>query len=72
MPKAKTDANLNDQLNELQTIADWFDDQDQINVEEGLKKVKAAVGLIRSSQERLRDLENEFAEIKKELAIDNE
>lgn len=72
MSKAKTEANLNDQLNELQTIADWFDDQDQVNVEEGLKKVKAAVGLIRSSQERLRDLENEFAEIKKELVVDSE
>lgn len=76
MPKAKVDtkseANLNDQLNQLQAIADWFDTQDQVDVEAGLKKVKEAVGLIRSSQERLRDLENEFTEIKKELDLDAE
>lgn len=76
MPKAKADAqsqtNLNDQLNQLQAIADWFDNQDQVDVEAGLKKVKEAVGLIRSSQERLRDLENEFTEIKKELDLETE
>lgn len=73
MPKAKSDAkseaNLNDQLNQLQAIADWFDNQDQVDVETGLKKVKEATSLIRSSQERLRDLENEFTEIKKELDL---
>ena len=72
MPKAKSELNLNDQLNQLQAIADWFDEQDQVDVELGLKKVKDAVGLIRSSQERLRDLENEFVEIKKELTLDAE
>lgn len=71
MPKAKPE-NLNDQLNQLQAIADWFDTQDQVDVEAGLKKVKEAVGLIRSSQERLRDLENEFVEIKKDLDVDPE
>ena len=69
MSKAKSEANLNDQLNQLQAIADWFDDQDQVDVELGLKKVKEAAGLIRSSQERLRDLENEFTEIKKEIDV---
>ena len=76
MPKAKSDAkseaNLNDQLNQLQAIADWFDNQDQVDVETGLKKVKEATSLIRYSQERLRDLENEFTEIKKELDLDAE
>ncbi len=72
MPKTKPESNLNDQLNQLQAIADWFDNQDQVDVEAGLKKVKEAVGLIRSSQERLRDLENEFTEIKKELDVDAE
>lgn len=72
MPKAKTEANLNDQLNQLQAIADWFDEQTEVDVEEGLKKVKDAAGLIKSSQERLKEIENEFTEIKKELAPDLE
>ena len=71
MPKAKAE-NLNSQLNELQAIADWFDDQDQVDVEVGLQKVKAAVSLIRTSQERLRDFENEFTEIKKDLNLEVE
>lgn len=71
MPKAKAE-NLNSQLHELQAIADWFDDQDQVDVEVGLQKVKAAVSLIRTSQERLRDLENEFTEIKKDLNLEVE
>ena len=48
-------------------ISNWFNDQEEIDVEEGLKKVKEAVGLIKTSKERLREIENEFEEIKKEM-----
>ena len=72
MPKAKSEANLNDQLNQLQAIADWFDEQEQVDVEQGLKKVKEAAGLIKSSQDRLREIENEFAEIKKDIELTDE
>ena len=39
----------------------------EIDVEEGLEKVKEAVVLIKLSKERLRKIENEFEEIKKEI-----
>lgn len=68
MPKEKSiQPNLSEQLQKLQVIAEWFDEQSEVDVEEGLKKVKEAAGLIKSSQERLREIENEFVEIKKDL-----
>ena len=59
--------NLNENLKQLTSISDWFDDQEEIDVEEGLKKVKEAAKLIKASKQRLKDVENEFEEIKKEM-----
>ena len=61
--------NLDSNLKRLVEISEWFDDQREINVEEGLKKVKEAVELIKTSRERLREVENEFEEIKKKIDI---
>ena len=73
MPKEKPDAkNLNDSLKRLAEITEWFDNQEEIDVEEGLKKVKEAVELIKASKERLKTIENEFEEIKKEIDIEEE
>jgi len=66
MAKEKPDAkNLNDSLKRLAEITEWFDNQEEIDVEEGLKKVKEAVELIKVGKERLKTIENEFEEIKK-------
>ena len=58
---------LNDNLKRLSNIVDWFENQKQVDVEEGLKLVKEAVDLIKASRERLKNIENEFEEIKKEI-----
>ena len=66
--KEKTDAkNLNAALKRLSEITEWFDAREEIDVEEGLEKVKEAVSLIKASKERLKAIENEFEEIKKEM-----
>jgi exodeoxyribonuclease VII small subunit len=52
-------------LKKLESIATWFDDQEEVDVEEGLKKVKEGAVLIKSLKERLKEVENEFEEIKK-------
>jgi len=66
--KEKTDAkNLNAALKRLSEITEWFDAREEIDVEEGLEKVKEAVSLIKASKERLKAVENEFEEIKKEM-----
>ena len=73
MPKEKPDVkNLSDNLKKLSEITEWFEGQEDIDVEEGLKKVKEAVGLIKASKERLRAVENEFEEIKKEVDIEED
>jgi len=59
--------NLNSNLKRLAEIIEWFDKQEEIDVEEGLNKVKEAAGLIKASKERLKAVENEFEEIKKEM-----
>ncbi len=66
MPKENT-KNLNNDLKRLSEITDWFNDQEEVDVEEGLKKVKEAVGLIKAGKSRLKEIENEFEEIKKEI-----
>ena len=57
---------LSSNLKRLSEITDWFENQEEIDVEEGLEKVKEAAALIKASKERLKAVENEFAEIKKE------
>ncbi|OGZ26963.1 MAG: hypothetical protein A2365_01555 [Candidatus Nealsonbacteria bacterium RIFOXYB1_FULL_40_15] len=64
--------NLNNNLKQLSEIAEWFDSRQDIDIEEGLKKVKEAVKLIKQSKERLAEIENEFEEISKEIELDEE
>jgi len=73
MPKEKPDIkNLSDNLKKLSEITEWFENQEEVDVEEGLQKVKEAVGLIKASKERLKAVENEFEEIKKEVDIEED
>ena len=73
MAKEKQDTeNLNNNLKRLAEITEWFDSQEEIDVEEGLKKVKEAVELIKTSKGRLKAIENEFEEIKKEMEVGEE
>ncbi len=59
--------NLNRNLEKLSEITEWFEKGDEVDVEEGLKKVKEAAFLIKSCKARLGEIENEFEEIKKEI-----
>lgn len=62
--------NLSESLKKLEEIAKWFESQEEVDVEEGLKKVKEGVQLIKISKERLKKVENEFEEVKKGLDED--
>jgi len=59
--------NLTKNLKQLSEITTWFDNQEEVDIEEGLKKVKQAAGLIKTSRKRLQSIENEFEEIKKDI-----
>lgn len=58
---------LGEALKKLESITDWFENQEEIDVEKALDKVKEGVALIKSTKERLREVENEFEIVKKEL-----
>ncbi len=59
--------NLSESLKKLDKIVEWFESQEEIDVEKGLEKVKEGVKLIKASKERFKNIENEFEEVKKEL-----
>jgi len=58
---------LKDSLKKLKEIIDWFDAQEEVDVEAGLGKVKEGVSLIKGSRAELKKLENEFEKVKQEL-----
>lgn len=62
--------NLSESLKKLEEISEWFDSQQEIDVEKGLEKVKEGVKLIKASRERLKEVENEFEDVKKDLEND--
>ncbi len=59
---------LKESFKKLEAIVRWFDEQKEIDVEAGLGKVKEGSALIKESKKRLRVLENEFENVKKEIA----
>jgi exonuclease VII small subunit len=67
MAGKKQDVNLTESLVELNAIVEWFDEQENVDVELGLEKVREAAKLIKDSKTRLAQIENEFKEIEKEM-----
>lgn len=72
MATKKETSDLNKNLKKLSEIANWFDEQTEIDPEAGLTKVKEAAVLIKESKSRLQAIENEFEEIKKDIGEDED
>lgn len=68
----ETQNSLKENLKKLKQISDWFEAQQEVDVEEGINKVKEAAELIKASKERLKAIENQFEEIKKEINTESE
>jgi len=60
--------NIKESLKELESIAHWFESQKDLDVEEGLKKVREGAVLIKELKGRIKEVENKFNEIKKEIS----
>ena len=58
---------LKDSLKKLKEIVEWFDNQEEADVEMGLLKVKEGAVLVKESKSELKKLENEFEKVKKDL-----
>lgn len=67
MPITNSSQNLKSQLAKLTQILHWFESQPELDVEEGIEKIREAAGLIKASKARLKEIENEFKEIKKDI-----
>ena len=63
---------LTSDLGKLSEISGWFEEQEELDIEEGLKKVKEAAELIKRSKARLKEIENEFEEIKEKIEIEDD
>jgi exodeoxyribonuclease VII small subunit len=67
MPKKEPKENIAQSLEKLEKVVAWFDEQDQVDVEQGLIKVREGVALVKELKTRLKAVENEFQELKKDL-----
>ena len=58
---------INTALSRLEEIVAWFERQKNVDVEEGIRKVKEGAVIIKDLRTRLKKVENEFEEVKKSL-----
>ena len=65
--KKESKENISQSLEKLEKIVQWFDEQDQVDVEAGLAKVREGAALVKELRGRLKTVENEFEELKKDL-----
>jgi hypothetical protein len=56
-------------LSELLKRVDWFDCRKEVDLENGLERVKVEVRLIKISRERFKEIGNEFEDAKRELQL---
>lgn len=61
---------LKESLKDLRDIVAWFEKREDIDIEEGIEKVRQGAELVKQTKKRLAELENEFVEIKKGLEED--
>ena len=62
----KSGKNFASAMERLNEINEWFQQED-IDLDEGLKKLKEGKELIRQCREKLKNVENEFLDIKKDI-----
>lgn len=67
MPEEKF--NFTKAYQEIEEINEWFQRED-IDLEEALKKYERGMELVKKCQERLKQAENKFQEIKKRYLIE--
>lgn len=66
MTKIKETVELKSSLKKLEEITEWFQEKD-IDLDVGLKKLKEGTEIIKACRSKIKEIENEFFEIKKDL-----
>lgn len=63
--------NLKDSIKKLNQIVEWFESQEEIDIEAGLEKVKEGAMIVKVCKKRLIEIENEFEQIQRETEEEN-
>lgn len=63
--------NLKDSIRKLNQIVEWFESQEEIDIEAGLEKVKEGAMIVKVCKKRLSEIENEFEQIQRETEKEN-
>lgn len=63
----KENFSIKNSLRRLEEIINWFEKQEEMDIEAGLEKVKQGAVIIKESRKELKKLENEFEKIKRDL-----
>jgi len=66
------DEKIKDLLARLEETIRWFELRKDIDIEEALKRVKESSHIIKTLKAKLKKVENEFEEVKKELDVDSD
>ena len=65
-----TKINLKESLKKLDEIVNWFEKQDEVDVEAGLARIKDGAELVKLCKKRLSEIENEFEQIKRDTGAE--
>jgi hypothetical protein len=60
---------ISESLSKLEQITRWFDSQKEVDVEEGMAKVREGAVLVKELEKRLTAIDNEFKELKRDLGL---
>ena len=67
MSAKKKTANFAQGFQELEEIAKWFDGEEQLDLDDGLKKFERALELASELKHKLAEVENQVEEIKQKF-----
>jgi len=59
--------NLKDSLSRLNKIVAWLEEQEEVDVEAGLEKVREGASLVKECKSRLVEIKNEFEQIQRDV-----
>ncbi|MBI4437608.1 exodeoxyribonuclease VII small subunit [Candidatus Uhrbacteria bacterium] len=68
MTSKKTVLNFSKAFEELEGITRWFDSQEQLDLDKGLKQFERGLELASELKKKLSEVENKVEEIKKKFA----
>lgn len=70
MEKNNKNFQFNKAFQEIEEISQWFQ-SDNIDIDKGLEKYKRGLELIKMCQQKLKEVENQFIELKKQSSSAN-